>query len=60
MNIQPSEARRLSYWEYSARLTIYNERHQTEDDAVELPSVEWMKHRDMVLADQGFVTGVRH
>lgn len=27
MGIPPSEARDLSYWEYTALLTVWNERH---------------------------------
>ena len=51
----------MSFWEYGARLTIYNERHSTEEDeTVDPPTEEWVKHRALVLAEKGLATGSIH
>ena len=40
--------------EFSQVLNIWNERHETEDDDVEPPSIEYMMHRDAMLAQKGY------
>jgi hypothetical protein len=42
MGIQPSEAKRLTWWEYQGLLWNWNDRHSTEKDepAPEPPSAE--------------------
>ena len=37
MNIPPSEAKRLSLWEYEAILWNFNEAHRVEDDEPSAP-----------------------
>ena len=39
MGFGPSEARDLSYWEYTAMLTTWNQRH-ADPDAVQAPDEE--------------------
>lgn len=51
MNIPGDEARRMSLWEYEARLYHWNEAHNTSDD-VEAPDPEMvMPLLDRINAD---------
>jgi len=36
MGFGPSEAKQLTYWEYTAMLTVYNDRH-ADPDKVDAP-----------------------
>ena len=51
MGIPPSEARALSYWEYTALLAVWNERHGTGEERT-LPDAD--------LVDAVFARGSVH
>lgn len=62
MGLQPSEAKRLTYWEFTAMRHEWNERHKTADEEggeVEPPSVEFVRERQAELAALG-ISGTRH
>lgn len=61
MGIGTSDARRLTLWEYSAMRHVWNERHKTDEerDAVEAPSVEFVRQRQRELAELG-ISGTKH
>lgn len=45
MGFGPTEARQLTYWEFTAMLTVWNERHRDPSamDESEMPDFETMK-----------------
>ncbi len=54
--VQPSEAKRLTYWEFTAMRSQWNERHQRDDDKggpVEPPSEEFVRMAQAELAELG-------
>lgn len=53
--IQPSEAKRLTYWEFTAMRHQWNEAHKSGDDhePVELPSVEYVLAAQAELRELG-------
>jgi len=56
MGVGADEARRMSYWEYQARLWNWNERHKSDDgegDPVEAPDIDYMLHRQQMLEARG-------
>lgn len=62
MGLGPSEAKRLTYWEFTALRHEWNERHKGEDDKgapVEPPSVDFVKERQAELAALG-IAGTKH
>lgn len=62
MGIPPSEARRLSYWEFTAMRAVWNERHKTDGDdgePVEPPTEEFVRQAQLELAELG-ISGTRH
>ena len=63
MGIQPAEAKRLTYWEFTALRHEWNDRHKQPDenggDAVEPPTVEFVRARQAELAALG-ISGTRH
>jgi len=61
MGIPPSEAKRLTYWEFTAMRYSWNERHKlpTEGGDVETPSVEFVRARQAELHDLG-ISGTQH
>lgn len=60
MGIPPSDAKRLTIWEFTAMRTVWNRRHKQDGDddgeGVELPSEEFVRARQEELAAQG-ITG---
>lgn len=40
MGFGPTDARNLTYWEYTAMLTVWNERHKA-DDKPEAPDADF-------------------
>lgn len=60
--IQPSEAKRLIYWEFTALRHEWNERHKAPDEeggAVEPPSVDFVRARQEELRALG-ISGTKH
>lgn len=60
--IQPSEADRLTVWQYTAMRTLWNRRHKSDtngDDgeAVKAPEVEFVRQRQAELRLLGIATG---
>ena len=55
MGIGHAEATRLPFWDYQALLWNWNDRHTTGDDGaeVEAPEIDFMLHRQQMLADRG-------
>ena len=56
MGVPPDQARRLTYWEYTALRHGWNERHKVEGDEsepVDPPSVEMVRARQRELFDLG-------
>jgi hypothetical protein len=52
--IQPSEADRLTMWQYTAMRTLWNRRHKSgtdeeSDDRVEAPDAEFVRQRQAEL-----------
>lgn len=50
MNIPPSEAKRLCWWEYQAILWNWNDRHKVEDEPAEAPDAAFVERRQERLA----------
>ena len=40
MGVGPGDARKLTWWEFTAMKAVWNERHAGEDDAVEPPPAD--------------------
>ena len=61
MHIPPSEAKRLSYWEFRALRYEWNDRHKPADDTsdVEPPSVDFVRARQAELQALG-ISGTKH
>lgn len=62
MNVPPSEAGRLTYWQFTAMRAIWNERHDTDapdGEPVEPPSEEFVRRRQAELDELG-ISGTRH
>ena len=55
MGIGPLQARELSYWEYSALLRTWNERHDPDgaNEPVEPPADGFVRERQARLAARG-------
>jgi len=61
MGIGIEEAKRLTFWEYSAVLHVWNERHATEDsEPVELPDLDFVIRRGEMLEARGITSGSVH
>ena len=58
MGIGPSQARGLSYWEYSALLRTWNARHDPdgEQEAVAPPADGYVRERQARLAERGITS----
>lgn len=60
MGVPPDQARRLTYWEYTALRHGWNERHKGPDDEpVERPTAEFVRQRQQELYDSG-IAGTAH
>lgn len=60
--IGPTEAGRLTYWQYTAMRHVWNERHRSTDDVedgIEAPTPEFVRERMAVLEAAG-ISGTRH
>lgn len=59
--LAPSEAKRLTYWEFTALRFAWNERHKAEPDggAVEPPTADFVRARQAELAELG-IAGTKH
>lgn len=60
--IPPSEAKRLTYWEFTALRYEWNERHKRDGDdgePVEAPSEEFVRERQAELYELG-IAGTVH
>lgn len=60
--IQPSEAKRLTYWEFTAMRAVWNKRHETDDgdgEPVEPPTEEFVRRAQLELAELG-ISGRTH
>lgn len=59
--IQPSEAKRLTYWEFTALRYEWNDRHKAPDeqDGVTPPTVEFVRARQAELHALG-ISGTQH
>jgi hypothetical protein len=56
MGIQPSEMRRLTWWEYQALLWTWNDRHDLDGgDDVEAPDADFVARRQERLAERGLM-----
>lgn len=57
--IPPSEAKRLTYWEFTALRYQWNTRHKRDDDgeSVEPPTEEFVRNAQMELRELG-IAGV--
>jgi len=53
MNIPPSEAKRLTWWEYQGLLWNWNDRHSTEEEQPDPPDPGFMKRRQARIAHAG-------
>jgi hypothetical protein len=53
--IPPSEAKRLTYWEFTAMRHVWNARHENPDadDTVEPPTVEQVRAAQAELTELG-------
>jgi hypothetical protein len=51
MNVQPSELKRLSLWEYEALLSRWNAAHASADDEVEPMPVEHFMEQEQYFMD---------
>lgn len=54
--VQPSEAKRLTYWEFTAMRYLWNERHKRTDGAgepVEPPSEAYVREAQLELEELG-------
>jgi hypothetical protein len=62
MGIPPSDAKRLTYWEFTAMRHGWNERHKLPDaegEPVEAPSIEFVRARQAELHALG-ISGTQH
>lgn len=62
MGIGPDQAKRLTYWEFTALRHGWNERHKSPDDEggeVEKPSADFVRERQAELANLG-IAGTQH
>lgn len=62
MGVPPDQAKRLTYWEFTAMRATWNARHASDDDSqepVELPSEDFVRQRQRELAELG-ISGTRH
>lgn len=62
MGIGPTEAGRLTYWQYTAMRHVWNERHRLDDSGdndIELPTEEFVRARQAELARLG-IASTRH
>lgn len=61
MGVSVGDAKRLTYWEFTAMRHEWNERHQTEDqaEAVDAPDVEFVRQRQRELHELG-IAGTKH
>lgn len=59
--LPPSEAKRLTYWEFTALRHEWNERHKSPEDAeaVKPPSVDFVRQRQQELLSLG-ISGSKH
>ncbi len=55
MGIAPAEGRAISYWEYSALVQMWNERHDPDgaQQPGPLPADSFVRHRQAWLAARG-------
>lgn len=54
MGMSWADAAEWDFVENSKALEVWNDRHETEDEPVDPPSLEWMMERDSKLADKGY------
>jgi len=54
MSIPPSEAKKLTWWEYQALLWNWNDRHKLEDEHPEAPDADHVAMRQKRLVASGF------
>lgn len=62
MGVPPSEAGRLTYWQFTAMRAIWNERHADNEpggEPVEPPSEEFVRARQAELSELG-ISGTKH
>lgn len=62
MGVAPSEAKRLTLWEYTALRAVWNARHKVEGDGgepAELPDEEFVRRRQAELSELG-LSGTKH
>lgn len=61
MGVPPDQAKRLTYWEFTAMRATWNARHASEDEqeSVELPSEDFVRERQRELAELG-ISGTKH
>lgn len=62
MGIGPTDAGRLTYWQYTAMRHVWNERHRPADevdDEIEAPEVDFVLERWARLEAAG-ISGTRH
>lgn len=58
--IPPSEAKRLTYWEFTAMRHVWNLRHKTDDDEkMPLPDEAFVRERQAELLELG-IAGTQH
>ncbi len=57
MGLGPAETRELSYWEYSALLRQWNERHDPVGEPVAAPSDHRVRERQAELRARGIARG---
>ena len=61
MGVPPDQARRLTLWEFTAMRANWNKRHKAANDGdgepVDLPSEEFVRQRQLELAQLGIATG---
>lgn len=58
--LPPSEAKRLTYWEFTALRHEWNKRHNSDDaDGVTPPSVDFVRERQAELHALG-ISGTKH
>lgn len=56
MGVPPSDARRLTIWEFTAMRTVWNARHRSGDEPVTPPSADFVRERQSELYDLGIAT----
>lgn len=61
MNVPPDEARRMTYWEFTAMRATWNERHAVDDanEPAELPDEDFVRRRQAELSELG-ISGTKH